>query len=280
MAEVNGSGEPNEVEVEDEVIDLFADEFDDKALLEPEAEDEVEGDDAPTPNEAGDSDDLPEKFRGKSVREVVQAYENLEKEYGRRNNEIGELRSQVNSIIERQLATPTSRADDDDDVDYEDDPRKAVAKAVAESPEVKQIRESLQQRERAEALAKFKDSHPDADKVIADPQFQSWIQSSATRVRLFQEADVNYDYATATDLLNDYKALHAVKDAESKEQRGTKMRALKNAAPASGAASGGKRKMYKASDLMRMKDVDPDRYEKLQSVITQAYADGRVIRDL
>jgi hypothetical protein len=279
MAEDNvvGSGEP-----EEEVIDLFAgDEFNEKELLpeEPASEDEG-GDGGDTGSEAPADDDLPEKFRGKSVKEIVDSYENLEKEYGRRNNEIGELRQQVNSIIERQLTNATSTDSDEDDYDLEENPKAAVAKAVAESPEVKEIREALVQRERAEGLAKFKGVHPDSDKVIADPRFREWVSSSATRVRLFNEADANYDYDIATDLLNDYKAMVGQEAEQASEQREGKVKALKNAAPASGGAGKGKTKKYKASDLMRLKNTDPDRYDKLQGEITRAYSEGRVIRDI
>ena len=36
--------------------------------------------------------EIPSKFQGKSVEEIVSSYENLEKELGRKGQEIGELR--------------------------------------------------------------------------------------------------------------------------------------------------------------------------------------------
>ena len=49
---------------------------------------------------------LPEKFRGKSVESIVSSYENLEKELGRKGQEIGELRQLTDNILKQQLATP------------------------------------------------------------------------------------------------------------------------------------------------------------------------------
>lgn len=36
--------------------------------------------------------ELPEKFKGKSMEDIISSYENLEKELGRKGQELGELR--------------------------------------------------------------------------------------------------------------------------------------------------------------------------------------------
>ena len=48
---------------------------------------------------------LPSKFQGKSMGDIVSSYENLEKELGRKGQEIGELRKLTDGILQQQLTT-------------------------------------------------------------------------------------------------------------------------------------------------------------------------------
>src|SRR6056297_1023845 len=47
--------------------------------------------------------ELPPKFKGKKLEDVVQSYLNLEKELGRKGQEVGELRKLADQLVERDL---------------------------------------------------------------------------------------------------------------------------------------------------------------------------------
>jgi len=61
-------------------------------------------------------DDLPEKYRGKSVAEIAKMHEEAERRLGEQGTELGNLRAQVTaSRVEPQ---PDRKADDDDDTKW------------------------------------------------------------------------------------------------------------------------------------------------------------------
>ena len=47
--------------------------------------------------------DIPEKYRGKSVQELVQMHQELEKFSGKQSTEVGELRKLVDTYIQTEL---------------------------------------------------------------------------------------------------------------------------------------------------------------------------------
>ena len=260
---------------EAEVVDLFATGFDDKALLAEENDDKTaedasvdEGGDEPEPSE-----DLPEKYRGKSIRDVIDMHQNLEKAYGRHNNELGELRQLTDQILKQQLeAAKPADAELDTDSLLEN-PSAAINKAIDSNPRLASIQAQLEARARAEQKHAFDKIHPDADKVINDPRFAAWITESPTRANLFKQADANYDYELASELLNLYKGVsQGAVEHQTTQVRNQMGSPSKNA----GSGGGAKKQVFRRTDLMRLKAEDPDRYERLQPQILQAYQEGRV----
>ena len=49
--------------------------------------------------------DLPDKFKNKSMEDIISSYENLEKELGRKGQELGELRKLTDGILQQQVTT-------------------------------------------------------------------------------------------------------------------------------------------------------------------------------
>lgn len=265
-------------EQQEEVVDLFAKDFDDKSLLEGEQEEETSGEDKGTGGEgtegAEGASTTPDKYKGKTIDEVINMHQNLERAYGRHNNELGELRQLTDQILKQQLGEATP--DDKEPLDQDDllnDPASAINRTVDNNPRIKAIEARMVASERAEQLATFKRTHPDAGQVVNDPRFLEWVQRSPTRVRLLQDANTNYDYELAGELLDTFAEVSGTASAEASGEAKGK---LKNAKPNAGGKSGGKKPMFKRSELMRLKQEDPDRYEKLQPQILDAYANGRV----
>lgn len=267
MPEVNdGSGV-----LQDEVVDVLADDLN----LEPEVEveEKVAEDKKQEPEE---NPAIPAKFRGKSVEEIIESYSNLEREFGRRSNEVGELRKTIDDYLKQQLAS-AGRTTDDGEFGDEDEGRDKHKP----DPDVIALKNEVHNLKVADAKKEFEKAHPDYQDVVASEEFVKWVTSSTIRTRAFQEANANYDYATAKELFDEYKAVTESKRTTTTQQREKDMTALANAKPAAGGtAPAGKRKVYKLSDLEKLKAQNPDRYEKLYPLVTQAYREGRVIRDI
>ena len=121
MTDVNESNE-----LLDEEVDLFADDVMDVVATptpeptEPEVENATEDED--------DDQSIPDKFKGKGIAEVIDSYTQLEREFGRRSNEVSDMRKTLDDILKQQLAGNT----DVDDVEDED--AAAIEAAVAKSP--------------------------------------------------------------------------------------------------------------------------------------------------
>ena len=98
---------------------------------------------APQAEEQPQEVELPNKFKGKSMEDIVSSYENLEKELGRKGQEIGELRRLTDGILQQQLTTSQSGTEvQEEETDFFDDPDKAVNKAIESHPKFRELKSS------------------------------------------------------------------------------------------------------------------------------------------
>jgi hypothetical protein len=264
-------------EQQEDVVDLFAEGFKESDVIVDEAVDETVA--APEANEdtTVEGDNIPEKYRDKSISEVVAMHQNLEKAYGRHNNELGELRQLTDQILKQQLGEtkPAAEAEAVDSDALLENPTDVINTAVENNPKMAALEAKLAARERADDLAVFNRTHPNSTELINDARFLAWVQESPTRTRLFQQADQNYDYALAGEIMDTYNSLHPAEEAN--ETRDETKRGMSNARPSTNGNGGkGKKQVFKRSDLMRLRNEDPDRYERLQPQILKAYQEGRV----
>jgi hypothetical protein len=223
--------------------------------------------------------ELPDKFKGKSVAEIVSSYENLEKELGRKGQEIGELRQLTDQILKQQVTTQTETAEEEEEVDFFDDPNTAVSKAIENHPKFRQFEEQQKVQSAQATTRQLETAHPDYLEVVADPKFQEWVKESPIRTQLYVQAH-NYDLNSAMELMGNWKERSLITNtAKAEEQKALKRsEALKTGKAVSGGSSestAGK-KIYRRADLIRLKTTNPQRYEDLQDEILSAYADGRV----
>ena len=223
--------------------------------------------------------ELPDKFKGKSVTEIVSSYENLEKELGRKGQEIGELRQLTDQILKQQITTQTETAEEEEEVDFFDDPNTAVSKAIENHPKFRQFEEQQKVQSAQATTRQLETAHPDYLEVVADPKFQEWVKESPIRTQLYVQAH-NYDLNSAMELMGNWKERSLITNtAKAEEQKAMKRsEALRTGKAVSGGSSestAGK-KIYRRADLIRLKTTNPQRYEDLQDEILSAYADGRV----
>ena len=226
---------------------------------------------------------VPPKFQGKSVDEILQSYQNLEQQYGKQGNELGELRKLADSLIQKNLQeaqdTPVQeqekRLSEDD---FLANPVDSVRKIVEEA--IQPLKGALQQTNTDTTMSRLQAKHPDVEAIVKDLDFQKWVMESVPRQDMWQKASAG-DFNYADELFSQYKSLHGIKMEQQKEIARTEKERELNAATAgaSGASQDAVSKgnpTYKRSELIRLQLEDPRRYADLQPEIYQAYKEGRV----
>ena len=226
-----------------------------------------------------DSSDIPEKYKGKSVQEIVEMHQNAEKLLGKQSSEVGELRKVVDSYIQTQLSQQQAPQQTvDDDIDFFTDPERAVSKAIENHPKIKEAEQYTQQYKKTTALSQLQAKHPDMQTILQDNRFAEWIQGSKIRTQLFVQADQQYDHEAADELFTLWKDRQAtVKQTAQAEKAGRKAAVQSaNTGNARGNPDSQSRKIYRRADIIKLMKTDPDRYQSLSDEIMKAYAEGRV----
>lgn len=261
---------------DDESLDSFQDvtiEDEGTPASEPQADEQQ-----PTPS-------LPTKYAGKSVEEIVQMHIEAERLIGRQAQEVGEVRKLADELIKRELTkgSPNPQTSEpEDEVDFFTDPEKAVSRLVENHPAVKEAKDFTVRTQREKALQSLHSDHPDFQEVVASNDFQTWVMGSRIRQALFIEANQNFDYDAANELLGSFKAISATRrqaeEAEVSQVKDTASKARKAGAVTTGSGSGetGGKKIYRRADILRKQIQDPAWYEQNADAILQAYAEGRV----
>ena len=174
-------------------------------------------------DEPTDENELPEKYRGKDLSDVVRMHQEAEKQIGKQSSEVGELRGVVDSYIKTQFK-PTEPVVEEE-FDFFDDPDKA----------------------------------------------------SKIRTKLYEAADTGYDTDAADELFTNWKERKGIVEQTVKLEKATRKDSIKRASTGSTRGTGEtSRKVYRRSDLIKLMQEDPDRYEANADEIMLAYAEKRV----
>jgi hypothetical protein len=131
---------------------------------------------------------------------------------------------------------------------------------------------------RTATLTRLNAEYPDLEKTVQDPNFAEWIKGSRVRSELYNRAEVEFDYDAAKELLGTWsdKQDRVAKIAEtSKIDKDNQLKAASvgskgNNEPVS-------KKKYRRSDIIKLMQTDPDKYDALSDEIMLAYQEGRVI---
>ena len=234
----------------------------------------------PTPEESPETN-VPEKYQGKSVEELVQMHQELEKFSGKQSTEVGELRKVVDNYIQTELTAQAPQPqpqDDEDEVDFFVDPKTAVSRAIDNHPKILEAQVYTEQAKKAAALNQLQQSHPDMEQVLNDPKFAEWIKASKVRTQLFVQADQLFDYEAANELFNLWKEKNTVVQQTAQAEKAARKQSVQSASTgnARGSTEGTRKKIYRRADIIKLMKTDPDRYTALQPEIMAAYAEGRV----
>lgn len=238
--------------------------------------------------------DLPEKYRGKSVEDVVKMHQEAEKEKSRVANELGKTRKEAEDLRkladqlleleqvkskEKDVKTPVTT----DELFAE--PDKAIDRAVSENESVKRANDVANKLEKQLLEQQFEKEFPDYKKDLTDPDFAEWVKASRARVRLIQAAD-QFNLEAAQDLWGMWKEHQELSDKQEQRNKEKDKRAqAEQDATFEGGSSNdsGQETVYdrqKLIDLrisaMRGDRKAQDKLKKFEGKLMNAYQERRV----
>ena len=222
--------------------------------------------------------ELPEKYRAKSLEEIVRMHQEAEKLIGKQAQEVGEVRKLADELIKQNLSSTQQQTRvEEPEVDFFENPQKAVQRTVDNHPDILAARQVTLEMKRAQIQQRLAQEHPDFGEIAKDQDFANWVKSSPVRIKIFEQADSGYDYDSANELLSTYKQLRSVKQKQtSNEGEVTRKQNLKAVGVDVGGSGESSKRVYRRADLIRLKMQDPDRYDALSQEIMAAYSEGRV----
>jgi hypothetical protein len=232
--------------------------------------------------ETPEEDVLPDKYQGKSATDIARMHQELEKRLGQQSSEVGELRTAFDEMVKNSMAAqqaPTPEVTEVEEVDFFADPKAAMDRAIANNPVMRQMQEATVQLQKEKSLAAIQSKHSDMKDVIGSESFQTWVKGSQFRQNLFAQADQNYDFAAADELLTLYKDTQGVVKSQAAVEKVAKKAELKKASTGSSRSNPEgqtSRKVYRRRDIIELMNRDPKRYEAMQPEIMKAYSEGRV----
>ena len=221
--------------------------------------------------------ELPEKYREKSLDEIVKMHQEAEKLIGKQAQEVGEVRKLADELIKQNLGSRQQTRQEEPEVDFFENPQKAVQRTVDNHPDILAARQVTLEMKRAQIQQRLAQEHPDFGDIAKDQDFANWVKSSPVRIKIFEQADSGYDFDSANELLSTYKQLRSVKQKQTSDDgEVTRKQNLKAVGVDIGGSGESSKKVYRRADLIRLKMQDPNRYDALSDEIMAAYQEGRV----
>ena len=227
--------------------------------------------------------EIPAKYAGKSMAEVIKMQQEAESLMSRQADELGQQRKLMQSLMDAQnKATETIPPEEPvaQEDNFFDDPVNAVNKAIENHPDVIKAREERMGNVQKHNLDSLDKAYPDWQETVKDSGFQKFIGDSNTRTEMFRKADTEYRSDLAIELFDWYtqtKMSSATQEAvaEEKSKVDKAMKQTSSESRSSTDSVGGK-KVYRRADLIQLQVSDPNRYMALEDEIYAAYQEGRV----
>lgn len=250
-----------------------------------EQEAEAEGEDKQeTTEEPPEEEKLPEKYRGKSIQDVVQMHQNAERAMHQKANELNDLEKRllkgIDDAIDRQLGNDSKDKPIVSMEELLEDPQGAILKVV-QSVNKQASSESEEVAPQVEVMTEeqFITKHEDHEAIGGSEEFANWLQAAPARLHKLTDALEKNDYGVADELLVSFKEVHPEIAAKKKEADTEREEAEKTLSGTRSSRSSNKSKgqMIKESTIIKKMNSDPDWYVTNSAEINQAYEDGRVL---
>ena len=226
--------------------------------------------------------DLPDKYQGKSAADIARMHQELEKRLGQQSSEVGELRAAFDDLVRTSIhkqQSPTPEVEEVSEADFFADPIAAVRRELDQHPSVQRAEAAAVEMARNAGLNKLQKDHPDMKEILTSDSFKGWVQKSNFRQGLYNQADTQYDFDAAGELLTLFKESNQVKDTVKKVEKSAQKAAVKNASTGTARSNPDGRtkgKIYRRVDIQQLLQTDPKRYDAMSDEILKAYAEGRV----
>jgi len=222
--------------------------------------------------------ELPDKYRAKSLEEVVRMHQEAEKLIGKQAQEVGEVRKLADELLKQNLSSKQQRVQEEEtEVDFFENPQKAVQTSIDRHPDILAARQAGQDFKRMQIQQRLTQEHPDYSEVVNDADFQNWVKASPVRLGIYAKADGEFDYDSANELLSTFKQIRGTQAKKSEQASdAVRSKSMKAAQVDVGGSGESSKRVYRRADLIRLKMTDPSRYEALNDEILSAYAEGRV----
>lgn len=230
--------------------------------------------------------ELPEKYRGKSLEDVVKMHQESEKLIGKQAREVGEHRKFFDEMTKRELlknkATDQPVVEEDPNDTFFKEPTAAMDARINNHPAIKDAQEAALMVKAQSALQQLQQQFPDFQETVNTSDFKEWINGSSIRQKLHDQANKQYDLEAASELLSTWKAISTVKSNSELQQQITpdsqesRVKSLKAAAVDTGSASMGSKKKYSRKAFQELLIRDPQKYYANADEILLAYEEGRV----
>lgn len=246
---------------------------------------------APTQIQGQPEDEVPEKYKGKSLKEVIEMHRNAESALGRAHNEVGQVRLLADQLlgIDRAKANrpapetaPARKPITPDDILA--NPEQAVVTAAKEVADqrVNASEERLLRMEYDLSLARFEQKHPKFRETMDDSGFREWVQRSPLRQRLAYAATQG-DFASADELFTLFDEARPAQAQDEEAQPSPQEQARKATLVRPGGSTAARvvntqsnKPIWSRQKLLEMRINNPDEFERLQPQILEAYAEKRV----
>lgn len=235
---------------------------------------------------------IPERFKDKTIEDVIKSYEELEKLNSRQSQDLGSMRRTVDQLLDiqkQQASSPAQAASKPVSVDdlYEDTDGvlRRVAKEVA-STEVTQLKSELEQLRLERKMAQLGSKFENWQQRVQEPEFAEWVAASPYRARMAADADKG-DFDAAEEILGMYYE-HTRRDEQKEHQqreRQSRERQLNDAMlESSSPAAPSSEESYSRHDLLETRlaakrgDLKAERWLKAHGdSIARAYEEGRIV---
>lgn len=226
-------------------------------------------------------EEIPAKYRGKTIAEIAKMHEEAEKLIGRQANEVGELRKLTDEILKQQISTNKPQQQEEvSEVDFWSDPDTYLNKKLETHPDILAARQLQVQQKMQQTATLLQQNHPDFQQIASSQDFQDWVAKSKVRTQLYVQADKDYDYEAADELLSTYKAISGkrteVGQQQAAELSASRQKQLKAASVDAGGGNESPKKFFRRPDLARLYQTDRERYNAMWPEIELAYKEGRV----
>lgn len=243
-----------------------------------------------TKDEKADESKLPARLRGKTDEERVAAFSALESELGRKNNEIGQLRYSIDTMLRlREEPAATKKGKEVEPVTTDkllndtDATLTSVAKRVSKD-ELGPVEEKLALIQYQMEKDRFEKRFPGYEATMGDEAFITWVGASPLRKSLAQQA-LQGSFAAAHELFGIHEEISSARQSTTDTKAKTDPSEGSTLKPgAAGAKTAVVRKrvenagkdILKRGELMMLQIKNPAEYAKRLPEIKLAYREGRV----